>query len=124
MDPAPAAPIASQRFMAPSEIIEPATIRRSVMGSGTPIAAMGTIPKRAGAPYCETAARRAPPIASGGRVNARRHRWRVAVGLSVQERGGSGRERYGERIADHAAPAEEPQSLETARRRGRGGNGR
>src|SRR5664280_635224 len=57
MEPAPATPIAHQRFMAPCEIIEPATIRSSVMGSGNPMAAMVTIPKRAGAPYCETAAR-------------------------------------------------------------------
>src|ERR1019366_661309 len=108
MEPAPAAPIAPQRLMAPCEIIEPATIRRSVMGSGTPMAAMVTIPKRAGAPYCETAARSVSCIAFGRPVEARRHRWRVSFWLSVPERGGSGRERFGERTADHAAPAVEP----------------
>src|ERR1035437_5828898 len=124
MDPAPAMPIAHHRFMAPCDIIEPATIRRSVMGSGTPMAAMATIPKRAGAPYCETAARSWSFIADGRRVVARRHRWHAAVGLSVREPGGSGRGRCGERIAGRAAPAVEPQWLQTARWRGGGGHGR
>src|ERR1035438_1804487 len=121
MEPAPAAPIAHHRFMAPCEIIEPATIRSSVMCSGTPMAAMATIPKRAGAPYCETAARSWSFIAGGHRVVARRHRWRAAVGPSGRERGGSDRERCGERIAGRAAPAAEPQWLETARWQGGGG---
>src|ERR1039458_2707220 len=124
MEPAPAAPIAHHGFMAPCEIIEPATISSRVIGSGTPMAAMATIPKRAGAPYCETAARSCSFIAGGHRVAARRHRWRAVVGPSDRERGGSRRERCGERIAGHAAPAVEPQWLETAGWRGRGGRER
>src|ERR1039457_6939494 len=112
--------MAHHRFMAPCETIEPVTIRSSVMGSGTPTAAMATIPKRAGAPYCETAARSWSFIAVRRPVDARR-RWRVAVGQSVPERGGSDRERCGEGTAGHAAPADEPQWLETAPRQGRGG---
>src|ERR1039457_5026084 len=54
--------MAHQRFMAPCEIMEPATIRRSVMGSGTPSRQVGAPAEQAAEPGDDS---RSSPSADG-----------------------------------------------------------
>src|ERR1700722_11572122 len=106
MDPALAAAITHQRLIAPCATIDPARIRSSVMGSGTPIAAIATTTNSAGAPYCETAESNCSFIAVGCPRYAQPRQLLAAVGPSTQGPGASVRARCGVWIAGHAALAE------------------
>src|ERR1700722_11177566 len=105
MEPALAAPITHQRFIAPWATIEPATIRSSVIGSGTPTAATATATKSAGAPYCESAESNWSFIAVGCPRCAEPRQAPAAVVPLALGPGGSGRAQCGVPIAGHAARA-------------------